>query len=146
MASPVFIWKLHKSMECTDRYPGSPAGFTLVEVLIALLIFALVAGSLVKATSHYVDNARLLRDANLGLLVADNEMSRLRLNQRTEEDFPPLGTRRHRVAMAGSEWILQVEVTATDHQQIRRVEMAVLRPEEVGDRPVVRLEGFVGEF
>lgn len=115
-------------------------GFTLLEVLIALLVFAVVAAALSRFTAQYIDQARWHRDTTLALMVAENELSRLAL-----QEFPEPGQKTSRVSMGAADWQLQVEVLATENEQMRRIEVAVMRAKADEGRVLARLVGFRGE-
>src|SRR5690606_36493981 len=54
-------------------------GFTLLEVLVALDIFALVAASILTVTSRSLQNAARLEDKTLAMWVADNRLAEMQL-------------------------------------------------------------------
>lgn len=121
-------------------------GFTLVEVLVALAILAVVAASLVSSATRNTDQARQIRDRQLALVVAQNELERLRLNLRTEADFPGTGSRQNRQRFGGFDFEVQTSVRDTENNNVRRVTVSVARPSESGDYELASLEGFVGRF
>ena len=53
------------------------AGFTLLEVLIALAVLALSMGAAIKAASDYTNNQAYLRDRTIAMWVARNVLVRL---------------------------------------------------------------------
>ena len=57
------------------------AGFTLIEVLVALAIVAVTLGAGIKAAGALADNAERLTDASLAPWCADNQLTDLRLAQ-----------------------------------------------------------------
>jgi general secretion pathway protein I len=61
------------------RPPGPAAGFTLVEVLVALAIVAITLGAGIKAAGALADNAERLADTSLAQWCADNQLTALRL-------------------------------------------------------------------
>ena len=67
-------------------------GFTLVEVMVALAIFTVVAVTLVKTATLSVRHAGLIEDRSTAWWLAENEITRLRLMERTDENFPRIGT------------------------------------------------------
>lgn len=116
-------------------------GFTLLEVLVALAIFALVAASVLTASARSLQTAARLEDKTLALWIADNQMIELQL-----EDPPPgVGSRQGRVEYAGRAWQWQARIAATAHPALRRVEVWVARAGESLDREqaVLALTGFV---
>ena len=122
-------------------------GFTLLEVLVALAIFAMVAASIMTAVTRSLQNAARLEEKTLAMWVADNQLVEMQL-----QDPPPgEGRDQGEVDFAGRRWEWRSEVTATSEPAMRRVEIIVAsRPErgarggDLEERAVVRLSGFIG--
>lgn len=121
------------------------AGFTLLEVLVALAIFALVAASVLSATSRSLQTAARLEEKTLAMWIADNHLVELQLAAST----PAEGRDQGELEFAGRRWQWQSEVDATSEPRMRRVSLWVapyaqggLR-EDVRERAVVSLNGFV---
>lgn len=55
------------------------AGFTLIEVLVAMAIVAVTLGAGIKAAGALADNAERLTDASLAQWCAENQLTDLRL-------------------------------------------------------------------
>lgn len=122
-------------------------GFTLLEVMVALAIFALVAASVLTAASSSLKNAARLEDKTLAMWIADNRLGELQL-----ADPPPADGRANgELEFAGRRWQWQTQVEATSDPDMRRIIVWVaLRPSRGGaggkldDRALVRLVGFLG--
>lgn len=120
-------------------------GFTLLEVLVALAIFALVAASVLTASARSVRTAAQLEEKTLAMWVADNRMSELQL-----ADAPPNDGRDHgQVAFAGRNWLWQSEIEATSEPAMRRVTLWVAVDQreasgELRERALVTLRSFLG--
>ena len=63
------------------------AGFTLIEVLVALAIVAITLGAGIKAAGALTDNAQRLADVSAAQRCAGNRLTGLRLSGLT----PPIG-------------------------------------------------------
>ncbi|MEX6502075.1 type II secretion system minor pseudopilin GspI [Pseudomonas zhanjiangensis] len=124
-----------------------PAGFTLLEVLVALAIFAVVAASVLSATARSLQTAASLEDKTLAMWVADNRLSELQLGQAPAAE----GRDQGELTFAGRLWQWQSEIQATSEPSMRRVTLWVAPSPERGlggdlrERAVVSLSGFVGE-
>lgn len=120
-------------------------GFTLLEVLVALAIFALVAASVLTASARSVRTAAQLEEKTLAMWVADNRMSELQL-----ADAPPSdGRDQGQVAFAGRNWLWQSEIEVTSEPAMRRVTLWVAADQrgasgELRERALVTLSGFLG--
>lgn len=122
------------------------AGFTLLEVLVALAIFALVAASVLTATARSLQTASRLEDKTLAMWIADNRLSDMQLALEPVAD----GSAQGEVEFAGRRWQWQSEVQATSEADMRRVTLWVAplaqdrATGEVRERAVISLNGFVG--
>jgi general secretion pathway protein I len=121
-------------------------GFTLLEVLVALAIFALVAASVLTATARSLQTASRLEDKTLAMWIADNHLAELQLSKSPVADGRDQGD----LAFAGRRWQWQSEVQATSDADMRRVTLWVAPMEQgrvAGDlreQAVVSLNGFLG--
>jgi len=64
------------------------AGFTLIEVLVALTIVAITLGAGIKAAGALTSNTQRLGDVSAAQWCADNQLTGLRLTKLT----PPIGS------------------------------------------------------
>lgn len=121
-------------------------GFTLVEIMVALAIFAVVSSALIKNVGMAARQSGVLQERTIAYWVAENHLSRLRLRAHGEEpEFPSVGSDRQTVTMANRQWILRVDVEATENELVRRIEVNVLS-DQSGDQSLVSLTGFVGRY
>ena len=115
-----------KPLACRLRGRKTAAGFSLVEVLVALTVLAIALAAVTKTASEGAGNAAYLRDKTLGNWVAMNKITELyAMNQ-----WPPIGQSNGDSPMGGHEWVWTMEVSATPDQDIRRVEVEVRRHED----------------
>lgn len=119
--------------------PGRQSGFTLLEVLVALVIVALGLMAAFGQVNQTLTVSSRLRDKTLAHWVAVNEMTRLRLLG----EFPAIGSRSDEVEMARTSWRYTINVVKTPLDALRRVDISVAfadRPDSV----VTTLTGFLG--
>ena len=125
---------------------GRTRGFTLLEVLVALAIFALVAASLVTASARSLNNAARLEDKTLTGWLADNQLSLLQL----QEAAPAVGREVRSLEYAGRRWWLLQEISSTSDPGLLRVTLWLApgagpgRAAEIETAAVQRLVGFLG--
>ena len=98
-------------------------GFTLVEVLVALVIVAFGIGALLTTLTSAADNVAHLRDKSFAEWIALNRISELRL----ESSPPSVGKRDGELDFAGTRWRWRQEITDPGMAGMRRVEISVAR-------------------
>ena len=105
------------------------AGFTLVEVLVALFIIGVAIPALLTQVMTQVDGSAALRDQMVAQWVAENQLARLQLQRRMGgQAFK--GKDSGEETMAGAEWQWQVESTDTVVDGLLRYDITVGRGEE----------------
>lgn len=121
----------------------SEAGFTLIEVLVALLVFALVATTATQVGSQYIASYERIRDKTMATWIADNRMNELRL----ATNFPGISQNNDDLDYGPYRWRVLTDVQGTQDPTIRRVEVTVSRYLEQRPEPlsIYTLTGFVGE-
>ena len=117
-------------------------GFTLLEVLIALTIFATAAGGFLSATGQSMQQLQRLEAKTFAGWVAQNRLAELR----STRTWPDLGTRDDTVAMAGRDWRVHITIEATPHPDLRQARIAIYDSAPDGGEPVVTLTGYLGRF
>lgn len=121
-------------------------GFTLLEVLVALAIFAVVAASVLSASARSLKTAARLEDKTFASWLADNRLQEVQL-----ADTPPgEGREQGEETYAGRRWLWESEVQATSEPEMLRITIRVApRPErglagKIEDNALATLSGFVG--
>ncbi|MCG6872015.1 MAG: type II secretion system minor pseudopilin GspI [Gammaproteobacteria bacterium] len=114
-------------------------GFTLLEILIALAIFAIAVLAVAQTLQTHVQRAEDFEWRTLGIWAASNEATRIRLSR----EWPSEDMQRSRVNMAGREMFLQRTAAATADPDLRRVEIQVFR-DPAREQSVAQLFTYVG--
>jgi general secretion pathway protein I len=114
------------------------AGFTLIEVLVALGIVAIALLAGLKATTALTSNAMRQSDVLLAHLCAENELIRVRLSRQ----MPGVGETTVDCDQAGRRFSVAVNVLPTPNPSFRRVDAQVLNE----GLPVLRLSTIVGRY
>ena len=115
------------------------AGFTLVEILVALAILAIAVAAVVTAVSGNVSNAAYLRERTLAHWVAMNKVAELQV----DGDWPSPGTKHGESLMAAQEWSWQVTVSTTDDADVRRLDVNVYADKD-GNDTLATIVAYVG--
>lgn len=108
-------------MATSSRPAPSDRGFTLVEVLIALVVLAIALAAVMRVIGQAIDTTASLRDHTIALTVAQN---RLALHD-LRADWPTPGRASGTQEQGGREWHWHEQVSSTQYQQLRRIEIEV---------------------
>lgn len=121
------------------RGPASKlrAGFTLIEVLVALAVLTVALSAVMHALGKGIDLTDDLRDRNVALWVAQNRL----LSHQLQRDWPSPDATEGNVEMAGRAWRWREQVSTTPEPALRRIEIEVRAANREGLR--ARLIGFL---
>lgn len=110
-------------------------GFSLVEALVALAVFASAGVGLVQLQSHSLSTLSRVETIALADLAAQN-----RITEILAAVVPPdVGTRQEELTFAGRTWSMTVAVVAVPGGGMRRVSVAVGAP---GSAPAATAHAF----
>lgn len=114
------------------------AGFTLIEVLVALAIVSIALMSALRAAGQGTNNLGELRSRLLAGWVAENLLA----EHRARRDWLPLGIQRGTGREGGIDFAWREEVIATPNPAFRRVDLRVFATAEES-HSLAHLIGFV---
>jgi len=106
------------------NWKSKSVGFTLIEVMIALAIFAVAVASLSTAMHGNIRNADYLKEKTIANWIANNKLVEIH----AANTYPPLQDRSDKIEYAGAEWVVTTKVQkAQTKMPIRIVEVSVGR-------------------
>lgn len=114
-------------------------GFTLIEVLVALVIVAISLAAGVKAAGALTNNAARLQTVSAAQWCAENQLSELRLSHQ----FPPVGDSQFSCDQLGETFTGSLQVRPTPNPNFRRVD-AVLS--DASGQPQLSLSTIMGRY
>jgi len=119
-------------------------GFTLIEVLAALSIFAIAAVGLVHISSENTRGAAAIESRMLAAIVADNEMTLTLIQKEKLEE----GVSNGRVSYGGRDWEWRKTISATPNAMIQHVKLEAWEYDpEIAQAPTIAvvLNAFKGK-
>lgn len=129
-----------KGTQTRSLAPAFPRGFTLIEVLAALVIVSLGMLAVIQAVSQTASNSTYLRDRTIAHWIAMNRLAEVRLDQNP----PKIDETSDEVEMAGREWRWTTTVTQTPVETMRRIDVSVRPVEADEDSSMATVTGFYG--
>lgn len=116
------------------------AGFTLIEVLVAVAVIAIALGAILASMARFADNAGSLKERTFAVFVAHNRLAEIEL----EPVFPAIGNSDGEAEMGGTKWHWDAEVLETPDPNLRRVDVRVQAPGREGD--AIKLSSFISRL
>lgn len=108
-----------------NRLSPTP-GFTLIEVLVALVVIGIAMAAAVRATMGVTDGSMELKRHLAAGWVAQNRISSLT----ARNDFPAIGSSEGTELQAGLLFTWRQDVSETPNRAFRRVEVKVFTGEQ----------------
>lgn len=110
---------------------GPREGFSLLEILVALAVFALAAMALLNLSGESVRTAARVQDRTLGGIVADNVAAEAALGMGTDGAG--------QAVLAGRQWNWRRDIQPTGVAGLERIEVRVSPHEDAADEAAQRV-------
>ncbi len=116
------------------------AGFTLLEILVALAVLATAMGALLQTAGSFTINQAYLRDRTIAEWIARNHM----IEQQLSATWPRIGQTKGEIDYAERDWQWVMQVTQSPEKDLRRldIEIFVIDGNE-SEQSLASLSGFV---
>lgn len=121
----------------TARRPGT--GFTLIEVMVALVIVSLALAGIAASMGQMIDTANTMRDRTFASWIAQNQIAEMRL----AGVIPEVGESSDEVEFANTTWVWTADVSETGVENLIKVEVSVSYAGS--DDRIRQVTGFIGE-
>ncbi len=128
-----------------NRFAKFARGFTLVEVMIALAVFAIVAAALSRNASMGIQQTVRVEEQVLAWTVAKNALNELFIPPREAGRNFSSGRDSYTVSAANRQWQVNVQLVTTEDPDLKRVEVSVMLSEDP-DRVLAAVTGFLGKY
>ncbi|CAM3024782.1 type II secretion system minor pseudopilin GspI [Vibrio mytili] len=112
-------------------------GMTLLEVLVALAIFATAAISVIRSVSQHINTVSYLEEKMFAAMVVDNQMASVMLS--TEELKAKNGTEE----LAGRTWYWKLTPVATTQPLLKAFDVSVSVEKDAS--PIVTVRSYVAQ-
>jgi general secretion pathway protein I len=120
--------------------PRRKSGFTLLEVMIALLVITLGMGAVIVTTGESAWKSSHLRESTIASWVAYNEIALYR----AKRTWGTVTRRSGEAEMANVEWKWEMELSETDDPLLRRMDVEVFIKGETAVK--ARVTGFIAKL
>jgi general secretion pathway protein I len=108
-------------------------GFTLLEVLVALVIIGTALAASLRAVASLTQNSSDLRAAMMATWSAENRLTQIRL----AHEWPPIGRRDFSCAQAELSLRCEEQIYPTPNPAFRRVEVGVVDERQASHRIIM---------
>ena len=115
-------------------------GFTLIEVMLAMAVFAIAGVALLGGADNNFRNLAHLETKIIANWVASNQLVETSL----DKSWPPKNNKKGKVELAGREWFWQQKVVKTEDKNMRSVEMEI-RLNEDDERAITSLRTYLSK-
>ncbi|MGQ8366510.1 type II secretion system minor pseudopilin GspI [Glaciecola sp. 1036] len=116
------------------------SGFTLLEVLMAVAIFALAGGAIVKAAGEHLRSVNALRNITVATWVANNQLTNTSILNRRQ--WPAKNNLRGESEMANRKWYWLQTVSKTQDDELNQVTVTVFEDEQ-RKQPITSVSSFI---
>ncbi|MFV2032419.1 MAG: type II secretion system minor pseudopilin GspI [Gammaproteobacteria bacterium] len=100
---------------------NAPKGFTLLEVMFALLFIAITMGAIIESGANSTMRSSYLREKTIASWVAQNQIALYRAKRTWSNVSNKSGV----VKMARVEWRWKMKISKTDEPLLRRIDVDV---------------------
>jgi general secretion pathway protein I len=125
---------------CDGKGRAAKGGFTLIEVMVALVVVSLGMLGVIQAVGQTASNSSYLRDKTLAHWVAMNKLTEVRL----QKSAPAIDKSSDEVEMGGRDWRWTMNVTQTPVETIRRIDISVREEGAPENSSLASVTGFYG--
>jgi len=114
-------------------------GFTLLEVMVALIIVAFSLTALTASMNQMIDAANTMRERTFASWIAQNKITEIRLANVMPEDSATSGE----IEFANTDWEWRAVVSETGIDNFKRIDVSVSLYGD--DYVILTVTGFIGE-
>ena len=119
-------------------------GFTLLEVMVALVFFSLIGMVLQQVTASTVNQYLSVRHKMFSSWLAENKLTELQLSK----SLPPAKESKEDVEFANEEWQIISKIKKTENPDINKVDVEIYHIDASSNEKhrKLTLTGFIGRY
>ena len=123
-----------------NKYPSRPQGLTLIEVLLALSVFAMAGIALLNTSDSHLRHLSVLENQMYAQWIAADQLVEVNLTA----NWPPKNNAKGQVDLAGREWHWLQKVRKTEDSGLLAITVEV-RGQESDTQALAFLTTFVSK-
>jgi general secretion pathway protein I len=114
----------------TTNHQKHQHGFTLIEVMVAVAIFAIAGAAILKATTEHIRSLSTLEQITMATWVANNRMTMTLIEARLSA---PKKESKGEMEMAGRTWYWKQELTDTQDPSLNQVTIVIALDQDMNN-------------
>ncbi|HEV8078020.1 MAG TPA: type II secretion system minor pseudopilin GspI [Marinobacter sp.] len=123
---------------------GHERGFTLIEVMVALVVVAVALPAMMLLITTQLQGASFTREKTQAFWIAENQLTRINLRRQLLDDYTLPRTENGNLNSNGIEWFWQIETEDTEVPGFKRLDIEVYLDTD-RQNPLATLTGFMDE-
>lgn len=139
------MWICWEGCHLKPKKSNNSAGFTLVEVMVALLVVAMSISALLSSMMGNVDNTAYLRDKTIAHWVAVNQLELERIRNKNTNALLKAETSGSE-EMAGREWFWRIKPVLNKGDWEGFAQLTITVSDGPDEEPLVTLVGIIDRF
>ena len=117
------------------------SGFTLLEILVALAIFALISVICYQQIDASFRASTRIEQKYLALWVAESALEELYVDRK----WPQTGEKISEYEMADAQWLVKTNISETKIKSLRQIDVSVYPDRNDAEHAVLTLTRYIGE-
>ena len=114
----------------TSSQRFSQQGFTLIEIIIALVVISVALGAVIATAGNSVKHGSHIKEKTIALWVAQNAVTEITI----KNNWLSVGVKSQDVTMSGQQWYIKNNIIQTPDKNIRKMDVSVYTDKAAQDK------------